>query len=125
MSNWHINNKGEVHPCRARPGHCRFGGTSGKENHFSSKEQAEKISAQSAGSFSILGTQRKRINIGKANTDTIKAVSSLVERGVSVSSVATLDRLPLEAKEHSEVDILEDDIRGLSLQGVRRAGRPF
>lgn len=36
---WHINNNGEVRPCRARI-RCDFGGESGFDNHFTNESEA-------------------------------------------------------------------------------------
>lgn len=127
MANWHINTKGEVHPCRAKPGNCRFGGATGEENHFSSKEDAELSLAKKNLDYSALGTRKKRstINIGKANTETLAAVETLVDKGLAVSSAKTLDALQPATGRYSEVDILEEDLKGLSLDVLKSKKRPF
>lgn len=40
MARYHINDRGEVRPCRAKPGNCRFGGASGTADHFESAAEA-------------------------------------------------------------------------------------
>lgn len=127
MANWHINDKGEVHPCRARSGNCRFGGASGEENHFSSRESAELSLAKKDGEYSALGTRRKRapLDIGKAKTETRVAVETLLDKGVAVNTTKTLDGLPLGVARHSQVDILEEDLKGISLDVLKGKQRPF
>lgn len=40
MAKYHINDQGEVHPCRASKKPCRFGGADGASNHYTSREAA-------------------------------------------------------------------------------------
>jgi len=127
LTKWHINDKGEVHPCKARPGNCRFGGQTGDKNHFSSKEGAELYLAKGNSGFSELGTRRKRvqIEIGAAKPETKAAVETLLERGVAVSATKSLDGLTAATPSRSsEVDILDDDLKGITLESVK-AHRPF
>lgn len=127
MANWHINDKREVHPCRAGSGNCRFGGDSGEDNHFSSRESAELSLALKDEEFSALGTRRKRssVDLKDARPETRSAVEGLLKRGVSVATTKTLDGLPLGDFTHSEVDILEEDLKGLSLESLRKSKLPF
>lgn len=46
MAKYHINGDGEVKPCRAKMGNCRFGGESGNDNHFGDINQAREAAAK-------------------------------------------------------------------------------
>ncbi len=124
---WHINSKGGVYPCRARAGKCPLGGATGQENHFSSQEAAELYLAKSSNSFSALGTKRKKlsIEIGDVKDETKAAIEGLLNKGVSVSAPSGLQDLsnstPTRA---SEVDILDEDLKGISIEKIRSL-RPF
>lgn len=82
MIKWHINDKGEVGRCSATKGKCPFGGASGLENHYSSREEAEKFVASSMAGFSTLGTSSKKrpTESFKTTRDTLR--KSLVDYGV-------------------------------------------
>ncbi len=124
---WHINDKGEVHPCKARLGNCRFGGQTGDKNHFSSREGAELYLAKGNSGFSELGTKRKRVTveIGAVKPETKAAVETLLDRGLAVSATSSLEGLTSATPSRSsEVDILEDDLEGISLESIK-ARRPF
>jgi len=97
MTKWHINGNGEVGRCTATKGKCPFGGASGLENHYSSREEAEKIVASSMADFSSLGTaSKKRQTESFQNTKTALR-KALVSYGVSKSAdlpdVATTNEL--------------------------------
>jgi len=83
MVKWHINDKGEVGRCSATKGNCPFGGATGLENHYSSREEAEKVTASSMEGFSNLGTaSKKRPTESFQNTKT-SIRKSLVDFGIS------------------------------------------
>lgn len=46
MSKFHINKHGVPAPCKATKGKCPLGGDSGEENHFDSKQDAQKAADQ-------------------------------------------------------------------------------
>ena len=86
MIKWHINDKGEVGRCSATKGNCPFGGASGLENHYSSREEAVKTVASSMDGFSNLGTASKKQSndLFKRNTESLR--KSLVDFGVKNST---------------------------------------
>jgi len=97
MTKWHINGNGEVGRCSATKGKCPFGGASGLENHYSSREEAEKFVASSMAGFSSLGTaSKKRQTESFQNTKTAlrKALVSYgVSKNADLPDVATTNEL--------------------------------
>lgn len=176
MIKWHINDKGEVGRCSATKGKCPFGGASGLENHYSSREEAVKEAASTMAGFSNLGTSSKKrptesfqntkdtlrkslidygvmknnelpevrttsemiqqwfngdrkkfesfknlVNDQTLSVASKKSVAQLINRGVSVQQVDSVDSLDSGT---ATVDILDDSLRGVSLADIR-ANRPF
>jgi hypothetical protein len=83
MVKWHINDKGEVGRCSATKGNCPFGGDTGLENHYGSREEAEKSVASSMEGFSNLGTASKKRPTESFQSTKTAIRSSLVEFGIA------------------------------------------
>lgn len=81
MIKWHINDSGEVGRCSATKAKCPFGGASGLENHYSSREEAVRFAASSMDGFSDLGTaSKKRPTEFQTTKDSLR--KSLIDYGV-------------------------------------------
>jgi hypothetical protein len=95
---YHINDKGEVHRCKARV-KCRFGGATGVENHYSSLAEAE-VAAQKTltDNYGSMGAVQ-RATPSPQFTRTREAIRaalvrySAVENGSVLPEVATVQEL--------------------------------
>lgn len=120
---WHVNEEGRVLPCEAEVRDC---GLRGNSPHFDNKEDAEHWIAQKDEGYSAFGTRRgNSVKIGNASRDTREAVRKLLEKGIVVHSAKTIDQIPLTPLELSEIDILEEDLRGVSLEKLKSGAKPF
>ena len=89
---YHMNPEtGKVSACRAKV-KCRFGGASGSENHFNSKEAAEKASEELMSSKHGFTSVRKSAEskpVGKSKFELTKSNirAGLVKTGISASAL--------------------------------------
>lgn len=120
MARYHINDKDEVHTCSAKI-KCRFGGSSGKENHFSSKAAAEaKQQEIYSKKYGALGG----VSRGKAGEE-LRKLSQAGMRVTQVSSV-TKHSFPSEKTlEESSVDVLDEKAPQELLASIRRGDTVF
>lgn len=87
---YHINNKGEVKPCRAKV-KCRFGGANGNENHFTSASEAEKyVQEKLTRTYDPMRSVRR---VGSPNAQFIKNRDNLRDSLVSFG-VKNAENLP-------------------------------
>lgn len=119
---WHINDVQKVMPCDAAPGTCRFGKGSEEPRHFASEAEGELFLAKKDSSFSPIGTRRRKaakpvVNVEKASVGTKTAVNKLVEKGFSVGTARSLEEVGVSS---SQIDILDEDLRGISLDTVKK-----
>jgi len=120
---WHVNEENRVLPCEAEVRGC---GVKSGLPHFDSKEQAELWIAKQDEGYSAFGTQRgNSVKIGNANSETRAAVRKLLEKGIVVHSAKTIEQIPLAPLELSEIDILEEEVRGVPLEKLKSGSRPF
>lgn len=120
MAKYHINAKGEVKPCRAQV-KCRFGGASGKENHFTNKNQAEKVAQMNfSAQFGETSAVRKNFINQK---DAEKTLKTLSDKGVRVKNVDSVNDFNFNnSKDYSvsNIDVLDEKPNKEWLNSIRR-----
>lgn len=89
MAKWHINGSGEVGRCTATKRRCPFGGASGEENHFSSREKAEEAAAARFETYSTLGGTTK-----KQRNDSFAPIRDDVQKALVAYGVKKNSELP-------------------------------
>lgn len=73
MTKYHVNAKGVPAICSARNGRCPYGGDTGSENHFESKEEAQKFADKmNESQFGVIPEVKDNID------DTMKKIQSFV-----------------------------------------------
>lgn len=102
---FHINNNGEAKPCYARKRPCKYGGSTGKEMHFETKEAAEDFYEKK------MKTKYENQFTKRKNTKT--ALDTLRNNGVRVKSIQNVPDYNFKrAKDYSvsNVDVIEDKL---------------
>lgn len=113
MAKYHINDKGEAGVCRAKT-KCRFGGSSGVDNHFESREAAEKHVQEK---LNKQYGQVESLSRGTARDD----LKKLANKGVKVEKIAKISQHDFSsaAPDVSTIDLVDEKPTADELRNFR------
>lgn len=105
---YHINSNGEVKPCRATKTKCRFGGASGIESHYETREEAEKAISKKYSSQA-----NKSFTKNKVSKDAKSILGELKDNGVRVKNIKTITEHNFNRGKNfdiSNVDVIDEKL---------------
>lgn len=113
MTKYHINNNDEAKVCHAKI-KCRFGGESGKENHFDSMQEAEQKIQEK---YSNTLTQFKGISKTTSKND-LKKLSSA---GIKVTKINNIESYNFQNDDFnvSNIDLIDEKPNAELLAQIR------